>query len=414
MKAKSLSGDLLKFANDTVKRAWKDYQKPKNCTVTREMSGTQLTRLTARVFKRDGMVLFRKHPGFNNPHGFALEAIEIDRLDHNWNKPTEWNGNRIKFGIERDTFGAPVAYHILTRHPGDVFAYSSSPRYRERVPASEIIAVWDYERAEQTIGHPDTCAAGTALHHLEEYLLSEVWAARQGADMGGFFQKKSAANAEAGYGGEVDEDGAAIQRNDPGSWTELPMDWEAKQLAPQHPTTAFPSFIKSIIRLVSNALGISYNAAAGDYESINYSSWKAAFNEDKDEYQWLQSLLIDNLMVPWFEEWLFYSILSGKIQLPMTMFESLKAGAIWVPRVWQSVEPLKEMQASELAMRMGVESRLGVIRDDGGDIEDIDIERRVSKESAEANGLNPEIEEEPATAKQSSNSEEPTPPQKTA
>src|SRR6185369_9893201 len=123
-------------------------------------------------------ILFRKHRPFNNAFSFALEPIEVDRLDHWWNRPAVGTANQIKFGMELDQFNAKVAYWILTRHPGEIFSNSSSARYRERVPADEIIYVGTIERAGQTIAMPLWPSIAKRLHNLWGYEESEQIASK--------------------------------------------------------------------------------------------------------------------------------------------------------------------------------------------------------------------------------------------
>lgn len=375
-----------------VKKAWKEALKPKNCTVRRNMSGVQLQRLGIRCIKRDGGILYRIHKNFANEFKFALELIEIDRLDHNYNRPAVGTDNQIKFGIERDQFGAPVAYHILMRHPGDVFAYSPNPAYRECIPADEILAVWDIDRAEQSIGVSDMCAVGTALHHLEEYILSENIAARLGADLGGWFEKEPGKAQEGGYTGPEDAVGNKIADREAGQWEELPDGWKAHQNDPKHPNNGFGEFIKANIRNAAIGAGISYESASGDLSNVNYSSWKAGHFEEQEEFAFWQHLIIELLMEPWFAAWVPYAIMSGKLDVPIYEKEKIIEGAKWQPRVWQSVEPLKDITADVAEINAGLSSRRRKAEERGEEVEEIDHENHEDSESASSYGLNYETD----------------------
>src|SRR5207249_1104396 len=67
---------------------------------------------------------------------------------------------------------------VLTRHPGDVFAFSNQPKYRERVAAEDIIAVFDLRtRAGQYVGMPRFASIIQRLHRIDQFDLAHVTAA---------------------------------------------------------------------------------------------------------------------------------------------------------------------------------------------------------------------------------------------
>jgi lambda family phage portal protein len=389
-KARDGSGKLHKDLNLAVQEAWHEYLDAANCTVTRTLDGIQVQRLAIRALARDGVILFRKHRPFNNPFGFALEPIEVDRLDHWWNRPAVGTANEIEFGIEIDKFHAPLAYWILTRHPGDVFAYSSSPRYRERVPADEIIAIWTIERAGQLIGMPLWPSISKRLHNLAGYEESEQIAARVAANKGGWFKEDPKTAGADEYVGPKDEQGNQISNTEPGQWEKLPLGWDPVQNDPQHPNSALPQFLKAQLRGASAGSGIPYNSVASDLESINYSSYKAGMNDARDGFKYLQGLIVRKLMRPWFRDWLTYAVLAGQIPGVTSMdIAALSKSDRWKPRRWAGLEPLKEVQAAILAKEAGLDSQRNIIEEDfDRDIEDVFEEQEADKKLAAAHGLN--------------------------
>ena len=92
-------------------------------------------RVVLRSVARDGSVMIRKVRGFDNDFRFALQVLESDLLDTDYNHKLP-NGNIVRMGIELDAFERPVAYHILNGHEGDDFGMKR-PTRRDRVPADE-------------------------------------------------------------------------------------------------------------------------------------------------------------------------------------------------------------------------------------------------------------------------------------
>ena len=382
-------------ANQIVQDAWKKYLMPKNCTVMRNMSGVAVERLIVRAWKRDGAIMLRKYRGFNNDFGFAVQPLEIDYLNF-WNVgKNPQNGNNIKFGIEHDQYDAPVAYWILSRHPGEVLPNNSEKVYQTRVPAEDIYMIFDVDRANQLIGMPDFCSVATRLNALHRYEDAEAVAARVAACKGGFISK----TLPTEYSGATDQRGNSLEEMSPGM-VELGDPGETwHDIDPKHPMDAYGSFVKGMLRGGSAGAGLAYNTVANDLEGVNYSSFKAGRLEDVAQYRADQTTIIDQLMQPWFEDWLPFAILKGQIKLPMAKSDKIISGVNWQPRVWDSVEPMKEIQAQILAVEAGFTSRRRVIAEDGSTIDDIDEEREEDQLSEQTHNIQPQPIESPSIKK---------------
>lgn len=374
--------------NEMVQEQWLEALTEDNCLVSRDRNGTEVQRLAVRCLARDGVILFRIWRGFPNEFGFALEPIEVDRLDHWWNRPAVGTSNEIKFGVERDEYKAAVAYWILTRHPGDVFAYSAQARYRERVPASDIIPIWTIERAGQSIGMPLWPSVAKRLQNLYGYEESEQIAARAGSAKGGWFERDAKTSGADEYAGPQDEQGNKLIDTAPGQWEELPVGFKAIINDPKHPTDQFPHFVKSQLRGVSAGGNLPYNSVASDLESINYSSYKAGMNDARDGFKYLQQLVTRKLMRRWYREWLPYAFMTGKVSLPSNDLDRIKKSDRWKPRRWSGLEPLKEVQADILAVEAGFDSQRNIIEENyDRDIEDVFDDMEHDQELAEEHGL---------------------------
>ena len=88
------------------------------CSVNQRQSWLDIQRVVLRSVARDGSVLIRKVRGFDNEFRFALQVLEADLLDIDYNAQLK-NGNKVRMGIELDKWERPVAYHILNGHKGD-------------------------------------------------------------------------------------------------------------------------------------------------------------------------------------------------------------------------------------------------------------------------------------------------------
>lgn len=399
-KVKSANGDRDDHACSAVEAAWEEYGRQEHCTVTRSMSRRELLYTTVRAWKRDSGALFRRRRGFDNAFGYALEPLEIDRLDFNYNVPTGTDtsqGNLVKFGVEYDSFRAPVAYHLLVRHPGDPFAYFQTiQRIRERVPSDEIILVGTRNRFEQTLGMPKVTSIMPRLNLLDKYEQAEAVAAFIASCKSGFLEKT---NPDANYGSGATDDGSKLTMEiQPGMVEELPAYVSYKPNDPQHPTDAFSDFIKTELRGVASGAGVPYNDLANDLENVNFSSIRSGTLEARMNYTKDQNLLSEQLMTPWFEDWLFFALLAGKVKgYGVLDYDRLKEHC-WQGQRWPWVDPLKDVQANIEAINANLTSPQRVISEGGQDLDEVYQALAKSQELLQKYGLEDKQETEKAKA----------------
>lgn len=376
--------------NRMIEEAWEEAGLPENCTVRRDMSRAEVDWQAITAIVRDGGVLARHYRGFpKNEFNYAIEPIEIDRLDHFWNRPQVGSANEIQFSIEMDEFHGPVAYHILSKHPGDVFAWSSSPRYRERVPAENVIAIFDVRtRAGQYVGMPRFASIIQRLHRIDQFDIAHVTAAIWASCKPFFitqefptameyvpdFIKTAMQNDLAN--GEGQGEGDKIANVEPGTGEYLAYGQKPVLVDPRFPVEAAVGFKKDNLRAAAAGSGAAYHMIANDLESVNFSSGRLGLQQFQDTCKKLQKHFIVNYRRPHFNAWLKYAILSGALPLPITRLKELQKAAKFFGRRWPYVNPLQDAQADILRINAGLTSRSRVIAesDRGGDVEEVDAE----------------------------------------
>ena len=152
-KARNADGSLDGPGNRIIENAWKAWGKRGSCTVDGRLSFGDAQRLVIETLARDGEVLVRLMPGARNADRFAIQFLEADLLDEELTKKLD-NGNAVRMGVEVDGFGKAVAYHLLQAHPGDYEFANGYHRMHIRVPASEILHIFQPDRPHQTRGAP--------------------------------------------------------------------------------------------------------------------------------------------------------------------------------------------------------------------------------------------------------------------
>jgi lambda family phage portal protein len=375
MRVKDPSGKVDDLANRAIEQGFAKWAKRKNCDLSGKLSFSAMQRLVIRTVARDGECIVRKIRDRRlNPFGFGLQIISIDRLDVSLNQ-LHTNGNAIRMGVEINSYGRPVAYHLLTVNPGDGIYMSAGGKRYERVLAEDIDHLFIQEDPEQTRGVPWAVSAMTRLNHLGAFDEAAVIAARIGASKMGFY-KKTSENPMAGMpGAEAADAGEFVQDASPGEFGVLPDGYDFVSFNPDYPHANYAPFTKACLRGIAAGLGVNYNSLANDLESVNYSSLRAGTLAERDQWMTIQDWFGDVFIESVFEDWLRMSLLMGALTmpnmsaLPASKFDKFNASQ-WQGRRWPWVDPLKDVQASVLAINNLLNTRTRVQAEQGQDFAD--------------------------------------------
>ena len=374
-------GSLDALGNAIIERGWKAWGRLGSPTVDGGLSWIDAQRLFIETLARDGEVLVRFVQGDTNPDGFQIEFVEADLLDEELNSAT--NERTVRMGVESNSFGKPVAYHLLKYHPGDT-EFVGAGRKHTRIEADRMLHVFQPERAHQTRGVPMMAASIASLKMLHGYREAELIAARVAASKMGFF---TSPDGDGYTGDEVQDTYAPVMSAEPGSFEQLPNGVSLQTFDPTHPTTAFAEFHKSLLRSIASGLGVSYNALANDLESTSYSSVRAGAIDERDFYKTLQRFTIEHFVEPVFRRWLQSAMTRGSVNLPISKYDLFADRVVFRPRGFSWVDPLKEINANVAGLRNGILSLQDIASGYGRDVEDVFRAIEREKELAERHGI---------------------------
>jgi lambda family phage portal protein len=344
------------------------------CDVTGRLSFVQLQRLLVLCLARDGEFLVRRVQGKKfNDFGYALQVIDPVLLDHTYRADLP-NGHRIRMGVEVDTWGRPVAYHLLT----DTELIFGSSQRRERVPAAQIWHYFLQEEPTQVRGVPWIHSAMRRLNDLGGFEEAAIIAARVGASQMGFYvppvdqagdASKLADEVLHGKDSDGQEQQTLVKDATPGTFEELPPGYDFKSFDPDYPHQNYDPFVKAMLRGISSGLGTDYPTLSNNLEGVNYTSIRAGKLDVQDLWMCLQGGFAEGFHEPLWPEWLQYAFAADQMgRLPVSKFEKYTA-AIWQGRRWVWVDPLKEAQARALELDRCLTSYSQVMRDLGRDPE---------------------------------------------
>jgi lambda family phage portal protein len=302
-------------------------------------------------------------------------------------------------GVEVDGMKRPVAYHFRSSDKACPDYYQFGGRGYVRVSANysdgkpRILHMYRAEEVDQVRGFSGLASAIMRLKMLSGYEEATLVAARIGASQMVFFEQGEGAGEYTGDDSYAD--GSPIDEIEPGIARVLPHGWKAHAYDPKQPTTQYVDFTKQTLRGIAAGLGLSYITLANDLESVNYSSARVGVLEDREEWKGVQAWFVESLCMPVYRVWLEMALLRGKVVLPSgaimpyDRYEKFQR-VTWMPRRWDWVDPLKDMQANQLAVSLGVRSVSDIIRERGQDPEEVFAEVQREKERMKELGITPE------------------------
>lgn len=364
--------DFDAATNDMIEAAWKSWSS-RPVTLDGKMTLRRFERLLIKTLACDGEALVRLWRSPAARFGLALQAIDADVLDETFDRPRQRDGeNEIRMGVELDPLGRPVAYHLRQ----DLDSWRTNiARVRERVPADQIIHLYDPDRVNQTRGVTWLHSIMVPAHMLNAYEDSEAIGARIAASMGGFFIPNE------DYGGEVSNEPAEMEAN-PGTFQIGPANTTFAQFDPKHPTAQFGDFVKQLLRKIASGMSVFYNVLANDAERVTYSTMRSFMLVERDDWKAIAGDFIEMWRQPLYTCWLQCAMLSGAIPADFVGFERYLE-VEHLSRGWNWIDPEKEANGLKIAVEEGFDTLTRIIPErTGRSFEDILIERKRERELA--------------------------------
>ncbi|WP_297429298.1 phage portal protein [Clostridium sp.] len=331
-------------------------------------------------------VLKQDNPLPYMPYGLRVCLIEADRIStpNTLNnivsngifaiEATAPNGNRIISGVEIDSNGAVVAYHISNRYPQSFYIMNNTaPLQWTRVEAfgsltgrRNILHLMESERPEQRRGVPFLAAVIEPLKQLTRYTEAELMAAVV-TGMFTVFIKSKGPSTDMPFGQMV-PNGEQVPDNNtevnyelaPGAINVLQPDEDVEIANPGRPNTAFEGFVNALCRYIGAALEIPQELLQKSFQS-SYSAARAALLEAWKMFNMRREWMANDFCQPIYEEWLSQAVAMGRIKAPGffndPVIRKAWCGAEWNGPAPGQLDPLKEINAAEKRIQNGISTR---------------------------------------------------------
>ena len=380
--APTLAGDLPREVKWAIESAWGEWCE-EYATVDGVETWLETERLLDKAWFMDGEVFVRRRRGWDNPHGYAVEIIDPDLLDEEYNEKRDRTGREIVQGVEVDPHGRPLAYHFWTEHPDEL----GFRRKRERIEASEILHWFVRYRPGQTRGFPLLAPALTRFEMADGYEEAELVAARYHASKMGFIKltdQDAVAQYVARLSLQAEKGKGEVRRPmkmSPGTIPYLQPGEDFQGFDPTHPSDSFDPFLKTILRGIARCSGMSYLTLTGDVAEANYSSMRAGLIPERDHWQVLQAVKSRRIHRHVHRDWRSMVLLSGALDIPRALQDYR---CEWHGRKWQWVDPANDLEAAEREIKLGINSRQRLASDRGRDFESVIDESQADMAYAKA------------------------------
>lgn len=348
--------------NDAIETAFAEWAE--DPTTTGGLSLVDLEHLLCEALPQDGAFLVRFVRGYRgNRFAFAVEVLDIDQLDHTFDRAPGNNANEVRQGVEVDKWGRPVAYWLWSKHPSD---YGRGTLQRNRVPAEDIRHGYIRRRPGQTHGVPWFAPVLLDEKMLQGFQEAAVTAARVGAANTFFLT----ADPDKVQDSEVLETSVNLEA-EAGTGQVLPPGYGVANWDPKYPNNEFDPFLRAMLQSIAQGLRVSHLTLTGDLRQANYSSMRAGLLPERDAWRLLHGWFVRAFLRPAFNAWLSEALLSGAIAVSARDLDRIRRGATWQPRGFPWVDPLKDIQAGLAEVAAGLNTLTNLCAENGRDFEDI-------------------------------------------
>ena len=376
--------------NRLIEEKWHLWTRAQYCDVAGRHSFHMMEWLATGALPESGEALFRiiRRPFGGSRVPLALEMIESDVLDEEYQGPTLAKLNEWRMGVEINEWGRPVRYAFLTRHPGDYW-FQNAPQKGDKhvfLPAADVIHLFLPERPQQHRGVPWFHSVMADAHQLQGYEEAAVIRARAGASVMGFVT-----SPEGELEGDDVEADRRISEFEPGMWKYLEPGQNVSVPNISSPDQQYEMFVKNKVRRFASGFGCSYETLSRDFSETNYSSSRLSLLEDREHWKVIQSYLIENFHNRVFREWLDLAVLAG--ELPFDDYDARPERydtPRWMARGWDWVDPLKEAKAYRQMEQAGYMTKAQIVAKLGGDF--FDNLTEFSREQQAASELSVELD----------------------
>ena len=338
---------------------WDDWCRECDADGQHDFAG--LIALAVSAMFESGEVLIRlrwRRPEDGLAVPLQIQVIEPDYIDNLKNEQLP-GGGWILNGVEFDAIGRRVAYWLYGAHPGDSAPILKSLTSR-RVPASDIVHLYEKTRPGQVRGVPRMAPAMLRLRDLDDYEEAEL--VRKGIEscFAAFVTTENDDENGVTGTGKTGTPGR-IETLAAGTVQYLKNGEDVTFGAPQH-VRGYEDYVRQQLHAIAAGAGLTYELLTGDLSQVNYSSMRGGlleFRRQIEQFRWLAlvPMALDRIL----DAFLVAAGLSGALRPKAQITRT------WTAPRWEWVDPVKDVAGELLEIAAGLKSWQEGVRGRGGD-----------------------------------------------
>ena len=364
---------LGKPTEKRLKAVWKTWAESTECDYDGHLNYYGIQHLAARTIVESGEVIIRKHIVAGLDFPLQLQILEPDFIDSTKYGTGLVDGGYILYGVEFNKYNKVVAYWLWDHHPGDSMRFAIKSN---RVPAEEIIHVFEKKRPGQFRGVPFGHSAMLRLKDLDDFEDAQLIRQKIAACFTVFVTDNEMPGVNAGASTD-----SMLEKVEPGIIEHLPAGKQVSFANPPDAGQNYEPYTKSVLRGVASGYGMDYVTLTGDLTAVNFSSGRMGwlkFHRNVTTWQW-------NMLVPQLcnKSWNWFIDIANVLGY----VKQIKVVPSWTPPRREMIDPVKEVAGVKLSIRAGLTSLQEAIRQNGDDPEEVMYELETMKDLLDKNGL---------------------------
>jgi lambda family phage portal protein len=370
---------------DNVEREFRSWAESPDCDVTRTQNFYQLQDLVFRSMFESGDVFsllpFVATQTSSSPYQLKIQVIEADRVDNPritagmqpvnlspFPFAIEKDGKRIVSGVEVDSLGAPIAYWIANQHPLD-FQFATGvvweryPAFGAKTGRRNVLHILRRLRPGQNRGVPELAPIIESLKQMDRYAEAEINKAVISAMFTAFVTTPEAEGLATGFADEIPENPPLLPNRQSevalgnGSVVGLGPGETVEFADPKSPNANFGAFSEAFLQQVGVAIGLPYEVLVKHFTS-SYSASRAAIIQAWQVFKQRRDFMSSSFCSPVYEAWMEEAVALGRVDAP-GFFDDIGIrhaylGCEWIGDAPSQIDPLKEIQAAQLRVELGV------------------------------------------------------------
>lgn len=376
---------------------WDDWVDESDADGLTDFYGQQA--LIARTVETAGECFVRLRPrGLDEDLAvpLQLQVLAPEFVPHDKFEPCK-NGNNIRAGIEFNPAHKRVAYHMYRVHPRDASSLNAGYNQLVRVPAEQVLHIFEPVEPGQLRGVPRLAPVLKRLRSLDNYDDAVLFRQEVANLFAGFISRPPPEATQqprdpiTGLPLTEDRDGfTPMVALEPGTMQELGPGEEVEFSKPPDAGNNYPDFMRQQLMAAAAGTGTPYEILTGDMREVNDRALRVVLNEFRRRLEQLQfGVYVHQLCRPVRAAWLDMAVLAGRLKLvdyAQRRREYLRTR--WVPQGWAYIQPVQDIQARMMEVNAGFNSRSEMVLRQGYDAETVDEENAADQKRARELGLN--------------------------